>query len=159
MNASGEVFVSDNQNRTIRRITSSGNVTTLAGRSGSVGSQNGIGADASFYSPLDIAVDKAGDLLVADDNALRKIDRDGVLTTIAGLAGFAGYQSGAGSGARFSGLYGVVVTNSGTVVVSDNKGLRKVSVAREVSDFVGATPGATTVQSPLPVSLNPPAWL
>jgi sugar lactone lactonase YvrE len=142
VNASGDVFVSDNQNRTIRCITSSGKVTTLAGRAGSVGSQNGIGAEASFYSPLDIAVDKAGDLLVADDNALRKIDRNGVVTTIAGLAGFAGYQSGAGSGARFSGLYGVAVTHSGTVVVSDNKGLRKVSVAREVSYFAGATPGS-----------------
>jgi sugar lactone lactonase YvrE len=70
----GNVYVADSGNRTIRKITPSGFVTTLAG-SGTPGSADGTGTAASFNSPADVALDGAGNLYVADsgNNKIRKI--------------------------------------------------------------------------------------
>jgi hypothetical protein len=144
VNASGDVFVSDTYNHTIRCITSSGVVTTLAGRAVSVGSVDGLGADARFNYPRGITADSLGNLFIADlsNNALRKIDQNRMVTTVAGLAGFPGYQTGNGSSARFASLWGVAVTASGTVEVADSQRIRKVSPAGDVSEVAGANFGS-----------------
>jgi len=77
--------------------------TTFVGKAGS-GSDDGVGSDAQFNSPQGIAVDKMGDVYVVDsgNNTVREISPAGVVTTIAGLAGFAGSADGQGSAARFN---------------------------------------------------------
>jgi ABC-type lipopolysaccharide export system ATPase subunit len=74
VDASGNVYVADAGNNLIRKITSGGVVTTLAG-SGSAGAGNGTGTAASFYSPTGVAVDTSGNVYVADanNNLIRKI--------------------------------------------------------------------------------------
>src|SRR5205085_7097368 len=99
---SGNVFVADMNNSTIRKITPAGTVTTLAGLAGSSGSADGTGSAARFFLPNGVAADVSGNVYVADTNnrTIRKITPAGVVTTLAGLAGSSGSTDAPGSAAR-----------------------------------------------------------
>ena len=86
----GNVFVADVT--TIRKITSAGVVTTIAGLAGNYGSSDGIGTNASFREPNSLAVDNLGNIYVADtrNETIRKITTARMVTTLAGLAGHFG---------------------------------------------------------------------
>jgi hypothetical protein len=107
VDGAGNVFVADSGNNTIRKITPSGVVTTLAGTAGWPGGADGTGAAASFhfenYYSSGVAVDGAGYVFVADDSndTIRKITPAGVVTTLAGTAGLSGSADGTGAAARF----------------------------------------------------------
>jgi sugar lactone lactonase YvrE len=92
----GNVYVADTGNSTIRKITSTGVVTTLAGIAGMTGSTDGVGAAARFNSPVGVAVDGAGNVYVADsgNDLIRKITPAGVVTTIVGRPGEIGFLPG-----------------------------------------------------------------
>ena len=109
--ASGNVYVADTYNYTIRKVTAAGVVTTLAGSAGISGTNDGTGSEAHFNSPQGVAVDSAGNLFVADtsNNTIRKVTPAGVVTTLAGLAGSSGTLDGTGSAARFKLPYGEAV--------------------------------------------------
>ena len=82
----GNVYVADNGNHTIRKITSAGAVTTLAGTTGVSGNTDGPGSSAQFSYPQGIAVDGKGDLFISDaGTTIRKITAAGVVTVLAGL--------------------------------------------------------------------------
>jgi sugar lactone lactonase YvrE len=83
MDAAGNFYVGDRINHAIRKITSAGAVTTLAGN-GTAGNTNGTGGAAQFNEPLGITVDAAGNVYVADyiNGALRKVTPAGVVTTL-----------------------------------------------------------------------------
>ena len=138
---SGNVFVADNFNHTIRKITPDGVVSTFAGLAGSPGSTDGTGSTARFYYPMGIALDNAGNVYVADfgNSTIRKITSAGVVSTIAGLAGNTGSADGAGRTARFSGPDGVAVDSAGNVFVADwaNDTIRKITPAGVVSTIAG----------------------
>lgn len=140
IDASGNIYVADQGNHTIRKVTSAGVVTTVAG-SGSYGVANGTGTAASFYSPSDVAVDASGNIYVADQNnyAIRKITSAGVVTTLAG-GGISGYQDGTSSSASFSTLTSLVLDASGDLYVVDqgNGRIRKVTTAGVVTTFAGS---------------------
>jgi len=128
---SGNVYVADTFNETIRKITADGEVTALAGSpnnptpeaangtpgepSGAPFDVDGTGAAATFNLPSALAVDKAGNVYVADGD-IRKITPDGVVTTLAGSPGAAGVGSADGTGpaAQFDGPQGIAVDASGT---------------------------------------------
>src|SRR5439155_157126 len=127
-------------NHTIRKITSAGVVTTLAGSAGQSGSADGVGNAARFYSPTGVAADTAANVYVADSNnkTIRKITPDGAVTTLAGRAGQGGSADGTGLEARFGrdgvfcipcGPSGVAVDSAGNVYVadSDNDTIRKIT--------------------------------
>ena len=122
VDSSGNVYVADTGNDTIRKITPAGVVTTLAGSAGNVGSADGTGSAARFYYPLGVAVDSSGNVYVADtDNyTIRQITPAGVVTTLAGLAGNSGSADGTGSAARFYYPSGVAVDSTGNVYVADS---------------------------------------
>ncbi len=131
VDAAGNLYVVDTSNNLIRKITPSGEVSTLAG-SRTPGSADGAGAAASFNSPLGLAVDAAGNVYVADtgNNMIRKVTRTGVVTTLAG-ATTPGSADGAGAVASFFNPYGVAVDSAGNVFVADtrNNSIRKISPA------------------------------
>jgi len=102
------VYVADWSNHAIRKITTAGVVTTFAGKMGAVGSADGTGAAARFFSPTDVAVDGAGNVYVADwgNDTIRRITPAGAVSTLAGVAGqqhsFGTFVPGALPGVLFS---------------------------------------------------------
>lgn len=141
VDASGNLFVADSSNHTIRKITSTGAVTTFAGKAVSSGSADGSGSDARFFHPNSTAVDAAGIVYVADsdNHTIRKITPDGQVSTWVGSPGLSGNTNGTGSAARFNFPYGVTVTASGTVYVADtnNHLIRKITPEGVVSTLAG----------------------
>jgi sugar lactone lactonase YvrE len=137
----GNVFVADTQNQTVRKVTTAGVVTTLAGLAGSSGSADGTGSSARFYNLSGIAVSTEGNLFVADqaNNTIRKVTSAGVVTTLAGLAGSAGSTDGTGSVARFNNAGCIAVTSAGNLFVADqdNHTIRKVTSAGVVTTLAG----------------------
>lgn len=138
---SGNVYVADATDHSIRKITSAGVVTTLAGKPGSFGSSNGSGTEATFFGPLGIATDSIGTVYVADtgNHLIRKITAAGVVTTLAGTAGQAGRTDATGTAATFNSPMGVAVDSAGTVYVLDNgnASVRKISPAGVVTTLAG----------------------
>ncbi|MCX6950586.1 MAG: hypothetical protein NTV51_00115, partial [Verrucomicrobia bacterium] len=139
VDSSGNVFVADAGNNTIRKITPAGVVTTLAGRDGSnAGYADGVGGNARFNNPSGIATDSAGNLYVSDTNnhIIRKIvAASGAVTTVAGSATNKGSSDGIATAARFSGPTGLAVDSSGNLYVADtgNATIRKVAAGGVVS--------------------------
>ena len=88
LDSAGNIYVTEQQGYTIRKITPAGVVTTLAGTFGVRGSADGIGNGASFYYPCGIAVDSVGNVYVSEilNQTIRKITPAGVVSTIAGAA-------------------------------------------------------------------------
>jgi len=138
----GNVYVADSANQTIRKVTSAGVVSTLAGSVGQMGSADG-GITARFRNPFSVAVDNAGNVYVADtsNSTIRKVTPGGIVSTLAGSAGQTGSTDGSGSAARFNYPYGVAVDSAGNVYVADNEShtIRKVSSAGVVSTLAGST--------------------
>jgi prepilin-type N-terminal cleavage/methylation domain-containing protein len=140
VDTSGTVYVADTNNHRIRKITSGGVVTTLAG-SGAFGFADGSGASAQFRFPQGIAVDTSGTAYVADSNnhRIRKITSGGVVTTLAG-SGTLGFADGPGASAQFSYPNGVAVDTSGNVYIGDsgNHRIRKIDSSGIVSTLAGS---------------------
>jgi sugar lactone lactonase YvrE len=134
----GEVYVADWFNHRIRKIDPTNNVTTFAGSSR--GLADGAALQAKFNVPKDVASDNAGNFYVVeqDNNAVRKISSDGIVTTLAGN-GTQGFADGMGSEARFYRPRGITVDNNGNVYVADanNHSIRKITPSGNVSTLAG----------------------
>lgn len=113
----GNIFVGDQGNHTIRRITA-GMVYTFAG-TGSPGSANGNAASAKFFSPAGVALDHKGSLLVADEDndVIRRINA-GMVSTMAG-SNWPGHTDGPVKTAEFYAPQGMAVDATGKVFVAD----------------------------------------
>jgi sugar lactone lactonase YvrE len=142
--AAGNVYVASTSGQTIRKIAANGTVTTLAGSHGQIGSADGTGAAARFSYPWGLAIDPAGNIYVADsgNHTIRKITPQGVVSTLAGVAGMADWVDGTGVAARFNHPSSLAVDTEGNVYVSDyaNSVIRKVTPAGVVTTLAG-TPG------------------
>ncbi|WP_309609479.1 NHL repeat-containing protein [Flavobacterium sp.] len=127
VDASGNVYVADTANLKIRKISSTGVVTTIAGSS--LGSADGNGTTAQFKGPFGIGIDASGNIYVADtrDFKIRKISPTASVTTLAGTT--AGFADGLYNVAKFGEVTSVAIDASGTVYVSDNsyEKIRKIT--------------------------------
>src|SRR5262249_47615213 len=114
VDTNGIIYVSDNGNGEIRRITPIGTnwvVSTWAGTLTRRGTSDGTGTNALFFDVQGLSVDNQGNLFVADvsNERIRQITSAAVVSTIAGGGGSSGGLNGTGSQARFNQPYGVAV--------------------------------------------------
>lgn len=141
LDASGTLFVADTGNALIRKITSTGVVTTLAGDATARGNVDGNGSAARFNHPVGLAIDSAGILYVADTftDTVRKITPGGAVSTLAGTNALTGSADGSGAAARFNNPSGVAVDANGAVFVADtgNNTIRKISADGTVTTLAG----------------------
>ncbi|HAA54108.1 MAG TPA: hypothetical protein DCE42_05100 [Myxococcales bacterium] len=134
---SGEAFISDTSNYRIRKIDITGKLSDLAG--GVYGFKDDFQSQASFKHPAGIALDKQGNLYVADseNHRIRKIDASGNVTTFAGT-GLAGYKDGTGNVAQFDTPVGLAFDDVGDLyVIGNNKRIRTIDPSGNVSTFAG----------------------
>jgi uncharacterized membrane protein YbhN (UPF0104 family) len=95
LDSAGNLYIADQGNAVIRRVSTTGTITTVAGNN-AVGysGDNGQATNATLYAPAGVAVDGAGNLYIADagNNRIREVNTSGIITTIAGngTAGFSG---------------------------------------------------------------------
>ncbi|MDZ4726461.1 MAG: hypothetical protein SH817_09900 [Leptospira sp.] len=125
------LYVGDSGNFSIRRITSDGYVSTLAGN-GTQGAEDGKLEQARFYSDISaLAIDTSGNIFVGESQSIRKISLDGKVSTIAGKPSTfdqTGYRDGVGTGARFNSVKGLTFDSDGNLYASDynNHMIRKI---------------------------------
>jgi sugar lactone lactonase YvrE len=134
VDASGNLFVADSNNNRIRKITTNGIITTVAGNGiSSFSGDDGIATNASLANPLFVAVDGKGNLFIADfyNNRVRKVDTNGFITTAAGSStqGFSG-DGGAATNAALDRITGVAVDSTGNLFIGgfNNARIRKVQI-------------------------------
>ena len=140
VDASGNVYVADSFNGTIRKVTAAGAVTTLAG-SPSNGSADGAGGNARFSLPISVAIDGAGNKYIADsaNDTIRKITPAGTVSTFAGQAGNPGSADGTGVNAQFLAPQGTAADSGGNIYVADtgNHIIRKITPTGAVTTYAG----------------------
>ena len=140
----GNIIIADTSNNRIRKLSTDGTrVSTIAG-SGVAGFKDGLGGEAHFDGPIGVAVDRSGNLFIADayNDSIRKITIDGAVTTIAGT-GSPGFGDGPPTVAAFDTPSGVAVDKDGNVFVADtgNHAIRKINVQGEVSTIASRAQG------------------
>lgn len=138
--SSDNLYVADESNNVVRKITPAGEVTTIAGTS-APGFQDGAAAEAQFNAPHGIAIDASNNLYVTDqgNERVREISAEGEVTTIAGN-GTAGYSDGPATASMIDTPHGVTVDSStGEVFFADeeNNMVREVSSTGQVSTVAG----------------------
>ncbi len=168
IDASGNIYIADESNNVIRKVSVSGIITTIAGNGTSGSSGDGFAATtAELNYPVGVAVDAAGNVYIADqyNNRIRKVTAStGKMSTIAGngTPGYTGDGTAATS-AEIEYPYGVAVDGSGNVYISDydNSVIRKVNTSGIISTYAGTSSGygytgdggaatAAEINSPIP---------
>lgn len=132
IDSSDNLYVADQGADTIRKIAPDATVTTFAGLGKSSGTNDGVGSAARFNSPEDVAVDKAGNVYVADsgNDTIRKITPGGAVSTLAGTPNQSGTTDGTNNAALFSVPRAIAVDSTTNLYVTDavnNCRVRKIT--------------------------------
>lgn len=138
----GNLLIGDAGNHRMRMVSPSGVITTIAGTGDDTTSGDGGPAtDAALGSPVAFAVSRSGELFVADagQHRIRKIDRGGVITTVAGGQGGFGGDGGPAVLAALQSPQGIAVDGRGNVYIADteNQRIRKVDAAGIITTVAG----------------------
>jgi sugar lactone lactonase YvrE len=163
--AQGNTYLADLGNNVIRKITTGGVVSTLAGNT-IAGYLDGGATAAEFYNPIATTVDATGNVYVADrsNNLIRKITPDGVVSVFVGfkaLSGYSqltvpGYLDGSAASAVFN--YPVAITKdaNGNFYVADykNNAIRKITPAGDVTTYAGGLNFPALVGSPTGIAID-----
>jgi serine/threonine-protein kinase len=135
----GNIYVLDWKNRRIRKISITGQVTTIVGN-GNAAFIDGDAHVAQLLDPAGLVMDKQGNLFIGDGNRIRKITPAGVVSTIAGKDSI-GYRDGQANAALFSSIIDMVMDEQGNIYASDENHIRKITPQGEVSTIAGSVAG------------------
>ena len=142
-------------------LLASGSSTLIAGQEGTSGTANGTGSAAQFFDISDLAVDTARNIYVSDPrtHTIRKIDKDNVVTTLAGSVSALGSVDGTGAAARFSTPRTLALDAAGNLWVAEigSGRFRKVTPAGDVTTPFGATRDFFPISGapPVPLAIGP----
>ena len=143
LDSAGNLYVADGYNSRVRRISPAGVIATVAGN-GTYGyaGDGGPATQAEFYDPWAVAVDRSGNLYIADAiiNRIRKVSTDGIVTTVAGVgtAGFSG-DGGPATASQLDAPTALAVDSTGALYIADavNHRVRKVSPEGIITTVAG----------------------
>jgi sugar lactone lactonase YvrE len=146
VDTSGNLYIADSNNSVIRKVSSSGIITTVAGigvtGSGGYSGDNGPATSAHLTGPTSVAVDASGNLYIADyyNHRIRKVSSTGIITTVAGngLSGYSG-DNGAAVSAQLSYPQAVAVDTTSNIYIADsgNHRIRKVNSSGIITTVAG----------------------
>ena len=143
LDASGNLYIADQLTQSIRRVTTNGIITTIAGNGQiAFAGDAGLAVVASLNNPSGVAADAGGNLYIADtgNNRVRKVTVDGVINTVSsnGVAGFAG-DGGQSRAALINQPFGVTADRRGNLYVADtlNNRVRKVTTDGVITTVAG----------------------
>ncbi|MFJ8769601.1 NHL domain-containing protein [Streptomyces clavifer] len=142
LDSSGSLYFSDYNNHRVRRISTDGKISTVAGGAPGYRGDNGPAVSAQLNCPREVAVDAAGSVYITDaaNHRVRVITTDGKISTVAGTgtAGFSG-DGGPAAGAQLNYPLGVAVDSTGALYISDhgNHRVRKISTDGKISTIAG----------------------
>jgi len=142
LDAAGNLYISLSDLHVIRKVESNGSISTFAGNGNEAwAGDDGPAIDASFDSPHGLHFDTAGNLYIADrgNHIIRKIDTNGVITTVAGQGGYSGFSGdgGAATSAELNSPYDVAFDASGNLYVSEVRRIRKIDTNGIITTFAG----------------------
>ena len=152
VDSAGNIYVADNNNCMIRKITLLGSnwvVSTIAGAARIAGNGDGTGTNALFAYPEGLAVDSAGNIYVADtgNNTVRRVTSLGVVWTLAGRSVSAGSADGPGIAAQFNQPAAIAQDAAGNLYVTDagNCTIRQINPSGQVNTLAGmaGNPGSS----------------
>ncbi|MGP8217623.1 MAG: T9SS type A sorting domain-containing protein [Bacteroidia bacterium] len=148
IDASGDLYIVDVNNSCIRKVNTSGIISTFAGNG--IGGYSGDGGQATAAEldvPLSVALDASGNLYITDkfNNAIRKVNTSGVISTFAGN-GTAGYNGDGiqATSAEINAPWGIALDAAGNVYIGDdlNNRIRKINTSGTITTIAGnGTPG------------------
>jgi len=149
VDAFGNIYISDQGNHRIRKVSSTGIITTIAGTGTSgFSGDGGPATDAKMNAPLGIAVDPSGNVYFSDSYnfCIRKINTAGIITTFAGIPGSAGFSGDGGpaTSAKLKYIWGLALDAAGNLYMCDapNDRVRKVDASGIITTIAGSgTPG------------------
>lgn len=143
MDKNGNLYIANQSTQRIRKVTPGGIISTIAGNgSTAYTGDGGPATNAGIYNPHGMAIDRKGNLYVAEiqHNCIRKIDTFGIITTVAGTGVF-GYSGdgGAATAATLRGPNGVAVDTIGNLYIADcsSHRIRKVDTFGIITTFAG----------------------
>ncbi|MFD8695475.1 NHL repeat-containing protein [Kitasatospora purpeofusca] len=141
--SSGDLYIADYQNHRVRKVSTGGTITTVAGNGvKGYGGDGGPATAASLKDPAGVAVDRIGNLYIADrsNQRVRKVGPDGTITTVAGSGthGFSG-DGGPATRARLNFPHSIAVDGAGNLFIADdyNHRLRKVGPDGTITTVAG----------------------
>jgi hypothetical protein len=132
VDSGGNIFIGDAQNVRVRKVGTNGIITTVAGNGSSgTSSDGGLATNMALVYPTGVVPDSFGNVFFTDGNRIRKVDANGIITTVAGT-GVSGYtgDGGLATSATLQFIYGLALDTNGNLLISDyiSQRLRKVSL-------------------------------
>ncbi|MGL4632260.1 MAG: hypothetical protein ACRCVT_13745 [Leadbetterella sp.] len=149
IDSKGNLFVTDTYNFTIRKIDTQGIVSTVAGVGGEKGYSEGKGIEVRLDKPIGLCIDEKDNLYFTDsdydgkpgpgNNVIRKLDKNGIVTTLAGKQGVAGHKDGPALEAEFNRPVGIAVDKFGNLYIADTEAdlIRKIDTKGIVTTLGG----------------------